>query len=149
MFGNSIDTGNIAATISGFNCDHKSSVEDELLSDCDTKESVEHETNSNCDTKEKVDDETSSYCDTCLVEDESVRLGGKKSIPLAVTNCQPFCLGNEFCDIDSGQDSILEDMVSCSYSSKLSEFVKIWSILSDSLSYVMENMPICMAYIPL
>ena len=104
LFGNSIDTGNIAANISGFNCDHIYSVDD-----CDTKESVEDETNSNCDTKEKVDDETSSNCATCLVEDESIRLGGKNSIPLDVTNhnhtCQPFCLGNDFCDIDSIQDS--------------------------------------------
>ena len=50
--------------------------------------------------KEKVDDETSCNCDTCLVEDESIRLGGKNSIPLNVTNhdhmCQPSCIGNEF-----------------------------------------------------
>ena len=32
LFGNSIDTGNIAANISGSNCDHIYSVEDELLS---------------------------------------------------------------------------------------------------------------------
>ena len=78
LLGNSIDTGNIAANISGSNCDHmysvedellsncdhKSCVEDELLSHCDTKESVENETNSNCDTKEKVEDETNSNCDT-------------------------------------------------------------------------------------
>ena len=95
LFGNSIDTGNIAANISGSNCDHIYSVEDELLSDCDhksciddelhsncdTKESVEDETNSICDTKEKVDDETSSNCNTCLVEDESVRMDGENSIP--------------------------------------------------------------------
>ena len=30
----------------------------------------------------RVDDETNSNCDTCLVEDESVRLGGKNSISL-------------------------------------------------------------------
>ena len=90
LFGNSIGTGNIVANISGSNCDHIYSVEDELLSNCDhklcvddellsncdTKKSVEDETNSNCDTKE-VDDETSSNCDTCLVEDESIRLDGK------------------------------------------------------------------------
>ena len=90
FFGNSIDAGNIAANISGSNCDHiysvedellsncdhKSYVEDELLSNCDTKESVEDETNSNCDTKEKVEDENNSNCDTCLVEDESIRMGG-------------------------------------------------------------------------
>ena len=76
LLGNSIDTSNIAANISGSNCDHiysvedelhsncdhKSCVDDELLSNCDTKESVEDETNSNCDTKEKVDDETGSNC---------------------------------------------------------------------------------------
>ena len=67
---------------------------------------------------------------------------------MEVTYCQPFCLGNEFCDIDSVQDSILEDMVSCSLSNKPSQFQKIWSILSDSLSYLVENMPACIAYIP-
>ena len=80
LFGNSTDTGNIAAHISGSNCDHIYSVEDELLSNCDTKESVEDETNSNCDTKEKVEDETNSNCDTSLVEDESIRMGGENSI---------------------------------------------------------------------
>ena len=39
-------------------------------------------------------------------------------------------------------------MVSCSLSNKPSEFQKIWSILSDSLSYVVENMPTCMIYSP-
>ena len=115
-----------------------------LLSNCDTKESVDDETYSNCDTKEKVDNETSSNCNTCLVEDESVRLGGKKSISFDVTNhdhtCQPFCLGNDFCDIDSVQDSILDDMVSCSNSNKPSEFQNIWSILSNSLRYVFAKM---------
>ena len=57
-------------------------------------------------------------------------------------------LGNEFCDIDSVQDSLFEGMVSCSHSNKLSEYQKIWSILSDSLSYVVENMPTCMTYTP-
>ena len=89
--------------------------------------------NSNCDTKGKVDDETSSNCDTCLVEDESVRISGENSVPLDVTyhdhTCQPLGLGNDFCDIDSVQDSLLEDMVSCSLSNKPSEFQKIWSIL--------------------
>ena len=108
-----------------------------MLSNCDTKESVDNETNSNCDTKEKVDDETSSNCDTCSVEDESVRLDDKSSIPLDVINHdhthQPFCLGNDFCDTESVQDSIPENMVSCSHSNKPSEFQKIWSILSDRL----------------
>ena len=58
------------------------------------------ETNSNCDTKEKVDDETSSSCDTCLVEDESIRLGGKSSRSFYFANhdhtCQLFCLENVF-----------------------------------------------------
>ena len=65
LFGNSTDTGNIAATISGSNCDHMYRVEDELLSNCDTKESVEDETNSNCD--------------TTLVEDESIIMAGENS----------------------------------------------------------------------
>ena len=68
LFGNSINTGNIVANISGTNCDLKSSVDDELFS--------------NCDTKEKVEDVKNSNCDTFLVEDESVRLSGKNSIPV-------------------------------------------------------------------
>ena len=123
MFGNSIDTGNIAANISGSNCDHIYSVEDELLSNCDTKESVEYETNSNCDTKEKVEDETNSNCDTCLVEDESIRTGGENSIPLDIISddhtCQPLGLGIGFCDTDAVQNSLVEDMVSCSLSNNL------------------------------
>ena len=139
---------NIAANISGSNYDHIYSVEDELISNCDhtfcvddkllcncdTEESVEDETHSNCDTKEKVDDETSSSCDTCLVEDDSIRLGGKNSIPLDVTNhdntCQPLGLGNEFFDIDSVQDSLREDVMRCLLSNTPSEFQKIWSTLS-------------------
>ena len=130
----------------------RSSVEDELLSNCDTKESVEDETNSNCDTKEKVEDETNSNCDTSLVEDESIRMGGENSNHLDVIShdltCQPLGLENEFCDIDAVQDSLPEDMVSCSLSNKPSEYQKIWSILSDKLSYVVENMPTCMTYTP-
>ena len=119
LFGNSTDTGNIAANISGSNCDHKSSVEDELLSDCDhkssvedellsdcdhkssvedellsncnTKESVEDETNSKYDTKEKVEDETNSNCDTSLVEDESIRMGGENSNHLDVISHELTC----------------------------------------------------------
>ena len=138
MFGNSTDTGNIASNISGSNCDHIYIVEDELLSICDTKESVEDETNSNCDTS--------------LVEDESIRMGGENSNHLDVIShdptCQPLGLEDEFCDIDAVQDSLLEDMVSCSLSNKPSEYQKIWSILSDKLSYVVENMPTCMTYTP-
>ena len=97
MFGNSINTGNNTAIISGSNCDHKSCVEDELLSNSDTKEKV---------------NETNSNCDTCLVEDESVRLDCKNSISLDHANhdhtCQPFCLENYFCDINSVQDSYLK-----------------------------------------
>ena len=166
MFGDSIDTGNIAASISGpkcdhiysvedellSNCDHKSCVDDELCSNCDTKESVEDETNSNCDTKEKVEDETNSKCDTCLVEDESIRMGVEKSIHLNVIShdltCQPLGLEDDFCDIDTVQDSLFEDILSCSLSNKPSECKKNWSILSDSLSYVVENMPTCMTYTP-
>ena len=47
LFGNSIDTGNIAANISGFNCDHIYSVEDKLLSNCDRKSCVDDELLSN------------------------------------------------------------------------------------------------------
>ena len=166
LFGNSTDTSNIAANISGSNCDliysvkdellsncdHKSSVEDELLSNCDTKESVEDETNSNCDTKEEVEDETNSNCDTSLVEDESIRMGGVNAIHLDVVShdltCQPLCLEDDFCDIDAVQDSLLEDMASCSLSNKPSEYQKIWTILSDKLSYIVENMPTCMTYTP-
>ena len=43
LFGNSTDTGNIAANISGSNCDHKYSVEDELPPNCYHKSSVEDE----------------------------------------------------------------------------------------------------------
>ena len=132
MFGNSIDTGNIAANISGSNCDHiysvedellsncdhKSCVGDELLSNCDTKESVEDETNFNCDTKENVEDETNSNFDTCLVEDEPIRMGGENSTLLDIIShdhiCQPLGLEDEFCGIDAVQDSLLEDMVRCS-----------------------------------
>ena len=150
MFGNSTDTGNIAANISGSNCGHIYSVEDKLLSNCDTKESIEDETNSNCDTKEKVEDETNSNCDTSLVEDESIRIGENSNqldvISHDLTH-QPLGLENEFCDIDTVQDSLLEDMVS-SLSNKPSEYQKIWSILSDKLSYVVENMATCMTYTP-
>ena len=144
LFGNSIDTGNIAANIFDSNCDHMYSVEDELLSNCDhkscvedellsnydTKESVDDETNSNCDTKEKVEDETNFNCDTCLVEDESIRMGGENTIPLDVIShdftCQPLGLEDEFCGIDAVQDSLLEDMVSCSLSNKPSECQTVW-----------------------
>ena len=57
LFGNSIDTSNIAANISGSNCDHIYSVEDELLCNCDHKSCVEDELLSNCDTKESVENE--------------------------------------------------------------------------------------------
>ena len=107
----------ILPKIIGSYCDHKSYVEDKLLSNCETKESVDDETNSNCDTKEKVDDETNSNCDTCLVEDEIVRISVKNFISFDVTShdhiCQPFCCENDLCDIDSVQDSILEDMMIC------------------------------------
>ena len=166
LFGNSTDTGNIAANNSDSNCvhiysvedellsncDHKSCIDDELLSNCDTKESVENETNLNCDTKEKVEDENNSNCDTCLVEDESIRMGGENSIPLDIISrdlrCHPLGLEGEFCHIDAVQDSLLEDMVSCSLSNKPSEHQKIWSVLSDNISYVVENMPTCMTYTP-
>ena len=114
-----IDTGNITANISCFNCDHESCIEDEWLSNCDhnscvedellsksdTKDSADDETNSNSDTKKKVDDETNSNCDICLVENESVRLGGIDSISLDFVShdhtYQPFCIEKDFCDIDS------------------------------------------------
>ena len=85
------------------------SIEDELVSICDHKSCVEDELLSNCDTKESVEDETNSNCDTCLVEDESIRMGGEDSIPLDDTShdhtCQSLGLENEFCDIDTVQDS--------------------------------------------
>ena len=40
LFGNFIDTGSITASISGSNCDHKSYVEDELLSNWNTRGSI-------------------------------------------------------------------------------------------------------------
>ena len=138
LFGNSIDTDNIVANISGSNCDHMYSVEDELLSNCDHKSCVDDKLLSNCDTKESVKDKTNSNCDTCLVEDESVRMGDENSIPLDITNhehtCQPLGLGNKVCDKDLVQDALLEDMVSCSLFNKSSGCQKIWSILSDNLN---------------
>ena len=112
---------------------------------------VDAETSSNCDTKENVDDETSSNCDTCLVKDESVRLGGKKlylwMLPTMIIHVSHFVLEMIFVTQTEFR-TILKDMVSCSHSNKPSEFQKIWSVLSDSLSYVVENMPTCIAYTP-
>ena len=99
-FDKSIDTCNIMAKISGSNCYHESCVHNGLLS--------------NCDTKEKGDGETNSGCGICLVEDESVILCGMNPISLDFVNhdqtCQIFCL--DFCDIDSVQDSLFEDILS-------------------------------------
>ena len=99
-----------------------------------------------------IGDETNSNCDTYLVEDESVRMGGENSVPSDATKHdhthQPLGLGNEFCDIDIVQDTLLEDMVSCSLSNKPSECQKIRSILADSLGYVVENMLTFMTYTP-
>ena len=39
-------------------------------------------------------------------------------------------------------------MVICSDFNKPSEFQQIWSILPDSLSYVVDNMPTCITYNP-
>ena len=79
-------------------------------------------------------------------------MSGENSIHLDVIShdltCQPLDLEDKFCDIDTVQDSLLEDMVSCSLSNKPSECQKIWSILSDNLSYVVENMPTCMTHTP-
>ena len=79
-------------------------------------------------------------------------MGGENSIPLIVIShdhtCQALGLEGEFCDIDAVQDSFFEDMVSCSLSNKPSESQKIWSFLSDSLSYVVENLLTCMTYTP-
>ena len=79
-------------------------------------------------------------------------MGGENSIHLDVIGhdltCQPLGLEDEFCDIDTVQDYLLEDMVSCLLSDKLSEYQKILTILSDILSYVVENMPTCMTYTP-
>ena len=56
-------------------------------------------------------------------------MGGENTIHLDVISydliCQPLGLKNEFCDIDAVQDSLLEDMVSCSLSNKPSEYQKI------------------------
>ena len=76
LFDNSSDTHNITANTSHSKCDHKSCVEDELLS--------------NTDTKESVDDETNFNCDTCLVEDESLRLCGMNSISLGFVTHDPM-----------------------------------------------------------
>ena len=39
-------------------------------------------------------------------------------------------------------------MMNCSGSNKPPEFQNIWSILSDRLCYVAENMPTCITYTP-
>ena len=87
-----------------------------------------------------------------MVEDESVRLGSVNSKSLDFVNhdhtSQPFCLQNDLCNIDLVQDSMFEDMMSCSGSNKPSEFQKIWSILPDRQNYVAENMSICITYTP-
>ena len=105
-----------------------------------------------CDTKEKVEDEMNSNCDTCLVEDESIRMDGENSVHLDIIShdltCQLLGLEDDFCDIDTDQYPLCEDMVSCSLSNKPSDCQKIWSILSDNLSYVLENMPTYMTYTP-
>ena len=67
-------------------------------------------------------------------------MGGENSNHLDVIShdlaYQPLGLKDEFCDIDSLlEDSLLEYMVSCSLSNKPTEYQKIWSILSDKLSY--------------
>ena len=86
MFANSIDTGNIAANISGFNCHHKSYVEDKLLSTCDASRDG------------NGDDETNFNCDTCLAGDESIKLDSMDTSSISLHfvdddhTCQPFCL---------------------------------------------------------
>ena len=57
LIGNSIDTGIIAANISGCNCDHIYDAEDELLSNHDHKSWLEDELLSNSDTNESGEDE--------------------------------------------------------------------------------------------
>ena len=70
-------------------------------------------------------------------EDESIRMDGESLIHLDVIShdltCQPLGLEDEFCDIDAVQDSLPEDMVSCSLSNKSSEYQKTWSNLSDNM----------------
>ena len=86
-----------------------------------------------------------------MVEDESIRMGENSNQLDVISHdlsCQPLGLENAFCDIDAVQDSLLEDMVSYSLSNKPSEYQMIWSILSDKLSYVVENIPTCMTYTP-
>ena len=51
-------------------------------------------------------------------------------------------------DTDSVQDSILEDIGSCSNSNKPSEFQKIGSIFLTAYVMFMEDMHTCTAYIP-
>ena len=85
------------------------------------------------------------------LRDESIRMGENSNQLDVISHnltCQPMGLENEFCDIDTVQDSLLEDMVSCSVSNKPSEYQKICSILSDKMSYVVENIPTCMTYSP-
>ena len=87
-----------------------------------------------------------------MVEDESVNLGGMNSISPDLVNhdhtCQSFSLENDFCDIALVQDSTFEDIMTCSGSKKPSGLQMIWSVLSDRLSYVVENMPTCITYTP-
>ena len=56
-------------------------------------------------------------------------MSGENSIPLDVTHhdhtCQSLGLEEEFCDIDTVQDFLLEDMVSCVLSNKPSECQKV------------------------
>ena len=76
LFGNFIDTDNINANISGSHCDHKSCVDDELLSNCDTGDSSDNE-------------DTYSNCDTCLVGDESIMIDGVNSNSLSLDFVNP------------------------------------------------------------
>ena len=61
-----------------------------------------------------------------MVENESVILSDKNSISLDFVNhdhmCQPFGFENDFCDIDSVENSTFEDMMNYSNSSIPSEF---------------------------
>ena len=72
-----------------------------------------------------------------MVGDESIRMGGENSNHLDIIShdltCQPLGLEDEFCDIDAVQNSLLEDMVSCSLSNKPSEYQKVWSIFCQTI----------------
>ena len=100
-----IGIGNIVVNISDSNCDHRSCVEDESLS--------------NCYTRCGFDDETHFSCSTCLVKDKSIRLDGMNSNSISLFidldhMCQPLCLGSDSFGFHSAQDYTFENLKSSS-----------------------------------